>query len=156
MKLLPFAPSMRQMLFMLQQEVVERMSAEPGTKAYGRLSVMVGYHCRADSLFAVAPGSFFPVPKVRSRIVRLTPRNPPPMPSAMPEVVRRAFSQRRKTLRNALSGCVDVAGMESIGIDPRRRPDTLSIAEFVRLSAVARVSSAALDDDYEDDAGEPN
>jgi 16S rRNA (adenine1518-N6/adenine1519-N6)-dimethyltransferase len=156
MRLLPHAAAMRQMVFMLQQEVVDRMCAAPGTKAWGRLSVMVGYHCRADALFGVAPGSFFPVPKVRSRIVRLVPTHPAPMPPAMPEVVRRAFSQRRKTLRNALSGCVSPEQMLALQVDPGRRPDTLSIAEFVRLSAVARVSAArapdaGVDADQDDD-----
>ena len=150
MRLLPHAASMRQMVFMLQQEVVDRMCAQPGTKAWGRLSVMVGYHCRADALFAVAPGSFYPVPKVRSRIVRLVPTAPAPMPAAMPEVVRRAFSQRRKTLRNALASCVDMTDLVALGIDPGRRPDTLSIEEFVRLSAIARVSATPLPDDAYD------
>ena len=137
MKLLLHASAMRQMVFMLQQEVVDRMCAPPGSKTYGRLSVMVGYHCRAQALFEVAAGSFYPVPKVRSRIIRLTPLHPPPMPLTLPEVVRRAFTQRRKTLRNALSGCVDAQQMLAVGVDPGRRPETLSIDEYVRLAGVA-------------------
>ena len=137
MRLLLHASVMRQMVFMLQQEVVDRMCAPPGSKTYGRLSVMVGYHCRAQALFEVAAGSFYPVPKVRSRIIRLTPLNPPAMPLALPEVVRRAFTQRRKTLRNALSGCVDAQQMLAVGVDPGRRPETVSIEEYVRLAGVA-------------------
>ena len=142
MRLLLHASALRQMVFMLQQEVVDRMCAPPGSKTYGRLSVMVGYHCRAQALFEVSAGSFYPVPKVRSRIIRLTPLHPPPMPLALPEVVRRAFTQRRKTLRNALSGCVDAQHMLAVGVDPGRRPETLSIDEYVRLAGVAFVERA--------------
>ncbi len=127
----------RDMHFMLQKEVVDRMGAPPGSKTYGRLSVMVQYACRVDPLFRVPPGAFFPAPKVDSAVVRLTPR--PPVLAAQDEavfatVVKKAFAQRRKTLGNALKGLVDREVIEGAGIDPGLRAEALPVEAFVRLA----------------------
>ena len=126
------------MHFMLQQEVVERITATPGGKSYGRLSVMVQYHCRAEKLFTVPPDAFNPPPQVHSAIVRLTPWPHPLLqatePSHFRHLVNQAFSQRRKTLRNALKGLLDHTTIAALGIDPKRRPETVTLEEFVRLA----------------------
>lgn len=145
MRLLNARGLVRQMVFMLQQEVVDRMCAPHGSRTYGRLSVMIGYHCKAQALFGVSGGSFTPPPRVKSRVVRLTPTGAPPPPARFSEIVRRAFSQRRKTLRNALTGVIDAAGLSALGIDPVRRPETLSVDEFVMISkAVEKAPADAL------------
>nr|ART38021.1 F89 [uncultured bacterium] len=126
------------MLFMLQREVVDRMAAAPGDGDYGRLSVMVQYACRVEALFVVPPGAFSPAPKVHSRLVELRPYNALPYPAGdekrFAELVRRAFSQRRKTLRNSLAGLVAEAQFAAAAIDPGLRPERLSVADFVRLA----------------------
>jgi len=128
----------RDMVFMLQLEVVERMCAEPGSKEYGRLGIMTQYHCEVEKLFRVPPTAFWPQPKVDSAIVRLKPWASPPFPATDPgvleQVVRSAFSQRRKTLQNTLKNLIDRAGLEALGIDGSRRPETLSLAEYVTIS----------------------
>jgi 16S rRNA (adenine1518-N6/adenine1519-N6)-dimethyltransferase len=132
------AGHIRDMCFMLQKEVVDRMAAAPDTPDYGRLSVMLQARFRVDKLFVVPPGAFRPPPKVDSAIVRLTPLPPESVPyndaGVFAEVVARAFGQRRKTLRNTLKGLVDAAVFEELGIDPVRRGETLSVAEFARLA----------------------
>ncbi|MEW6332390.1 MAG: 16S rRNA (adenine(1518)-N(6)/adenine(1519)-N(6))-dimethyltransferase RsmA [Pseudomonadota bacterium] len=126
------------MLFMLQKEVVDRLSAAPGGKDYGRLSVMIQYRCRVEKLFDVAPGAFTPPPKVDSAVVRLVPHEKPPVevhdPQRFTKIVRAAFSQRRKVLRNTLKGLVSAETMSQLGIDPGRRAETLTLAEFAKLS----------------------
>ena len=126
------------MHFMLQKEVVNRMAAGPGGKAWGRLSVMCQYHCRVTRLFDVPPTAFSPAPKVDSAIVRLEPYDDPPVQvSDMPcfeQVIAQAFSMRRKTLRNSLRKLVDASSMEKAGIDPGARPETLSLEQFAKLS----------------------
>ncbi len=126
------------MHFMLQQEVVNRLAAEPGGGDYGRLGIMVQYHCRVEKLFTVPPEAFTPPPKVHSAIVRLTPYDTPPLPvkdeKSLSQVVTTAFQQRRKTLRNNLKKLLDGDTIESLGIDPGRRPETLSLEEYVRLA----------------------
>jgi 16S rRNA (adenine1518-N6/adenine1519-N6)-dimethyltransferase len=128
----------RDMLFMLQREVVDRMAAAPGDADYGRLSVMIQYACAVDALFVVPPGAFWPAPKVHSRVVQLTPYPVLPHPAAderrFADIVQRAFAQRRKTLRNSLSGVVGPDEFAAAGIDAGRRPETLSVAEFVALA----------------------
>jgi 16S rRNA (adenine1518-N6/adenine1519-N6)-dimethyltransferase len=125
------------MHFMLQKEVVERLCAEPGGKDWGRLGVMARYHCRAEWVMDVSPESFCPVPKVMSSVVRLLPHAAPPVALAretLNTVVVAAFSQRRKTLRNALGGLLGVAQIEAAGVDPAARAETLTLEQFARLA----------------------
>ena len=117
---------------------MDRMAAAPDTADYGRLSVMLQARFRVEKLFVVPPGAFRPPPKVDSAIVRLTPLPPEAIPyrdaRVFADVVSRAFGQRRKTLRNTLKGLVDAALFEELGIDPIRRGETLSVAEFASLA----------------------
>jgi 16S rRNA (adenine1518-N6/adenine1519-N6)-dimethyltransferase len=116
----------KDMHFMLQKEVVDRLCANPGDKDYGRLGVMASYYCRMESLFDVHPVSFNPQPKVTSSVVRLVPHRDRPVaiaPDVLGRVVAAAFSQRRKTLRNSLSGLFSVGEMDSVGIDPGGRAE---------------------------------
>lgn len=126
------------MHFMLQKEVVERLAAPAAGSDRGRLSVLAQYYCRVDSLFSVPPEAFVPQPKVESAIVRLTPHEALPYPAKdealLFGVVREAFAQRRKTLRNNLKGRLDAAAFDTLEIDPTRRPQTLSVEEFVRIA----------------------
>lgn len=136
--LLDQADSIRDMHFMLQKEVVDRICAEPGTKAWGRLGVMTQVRAETQRLFTVPPGAFRPAPKVDSAIVRIVPRRLDDEQRAelptLERVVRAAFAQRRKTLRNTLKGLIDAATMTRLDIDPGRRAETLSIDEFRRLA----------------------
>ena len=140
--LLKALPHIRDMTFLLQREVVQRLVAEPGRKTYGRLSVMVQYHCRAESLFEVGPEAFTPPPKVDSAVVRLTPWASIPSPvkdeRLLARLVEQAFSQRRKTLGRALRELVESSDFLEADIDPARRAETLSVAEFVRLADTSR------------------
>ena len=126
------------MLFMLQKEVVDRMVAAPGGKDYGRLSVMLQWQLRVEKLFDVPPGAFTPPPKVDSSVVRLVPHALAPVQvrdaAAFAQVVRAAFAQRRKTLRNNLKGLMPAATLESLGIDPQRRAETLTLVEFAAVA----------------------
>lgn len=136
--LLSFPSLIADMHFMLQKEVVERMAAGPGSKSYGRLSIMCQYHCEVEFLFEVPPGSFQPAPKVDSAIVRLTPYAQPPVPAQNPEVldqvVKTAFGQRRKTLRNALKSMVDTELWDKLGLDSQLRPESLGLKDYVLLA----------------------
>jgi 16S rRNA (adenine1518-N6/adenine1519-N6)-dimethyltransferase len=133
-----YATGIRDMCFMLQKEVVDRMAAAPATPDFGRLSVMLQARFRVDKLFAVPPGAFRPPPKVDSAIVRLIPLPVEAVPyrdqGIFAQVVARAFGQRRKTLRNTLKGLVEEAQFAELGIDPARRGETLSVAEFAALA----------------------
>jgi 16S rRNA (adenine1518-N6/adenine1519-N6)-dimethyltransferase len=128
----------RDMHFMLQREVAERLAAAPATEHYGRLSVMVQWRCAVELLFGVGPGAFKPAPKVDSAVIRLTPHRQAPVrvndEKRFAAVVNQAFSQRRKTLRNALKGLLTAEEIESLAIDPTRRPETFSLADYARLS----------------------
>ncbi|WP_018233667.1 16S rRNA (adenine(1518)-N(6)/adenine(1519)-N(6))-dimethyltransferase RsmA [Thioalkalivibrio thiocyanodenitrificans] len=136
--LLKAAHAVQDMHFLLQKEVVDRLVASPGNRDYGRLSVMVQYHCRAEALFRVGPGAFHPPPKVDSAYVRLTPWETLPHeardPGLFSALVNQAFTQRRKTLRNAVRGFADAQVLEAAGIDPGARPETLDVARFVALA----------------------
>ncbi|WP_308363901.1 MULTISPECIES: 16S rRNA (adenine(1518)-N(6)/adenine(1519)-N(6))-dimethyltransferase RsmA [unclassified Microbulbifer] len=136
--LLSFRGAVQDMHFMLQKEVVDRLSATPGSKSYGRLSVMVQYHCRVQGLFPVPPQSFRPAPKVESAIVRLVPHAAPPHPAKDEQLLERivnvAFQQRRKTLRNALKPLYPELDPAQLPVDAGRRPETLSVQEFVQLA----------------------
>jgi len=136
--LLEFAGRVQDMHFMLQKEVVKRMAANPGEKAYGRLSVMVQYYCQVEALFEVPPSAFDPAPKVDSAIVRLTPYPAPPHPArhfaTFARLVNTVFQQRRKTLRNGLKNLLDSDQIDQLDMDLTRRAESLSVAEFVTLS----------------------
>jgi 16S rRNA (adenine1518-N6/adenine1519-N6)-dimethyltransferase len=136
--LLDQAGCIQDMLFMLQKEVVDRMCAAPGGKDYGRLSVMIQYRCAVEKLFDVAPGAFTPPPKVDSSVARLVPHATPPVAVSDPEkfarLVQAAFTSRRKVLRNTLKDWLCAEEMQALGIDPIRRAETLSLAEFAALS----------------------
>ena len=128
----------RDMWFMLQKEVGERILAEPGSRRYGRLSVMIQQCCKVQLVLRVASGAFTPPPKVGSVVLYLAPYDDPPHPvdnfKAFETVVRNAFAQRRKTLRNALMPLIDEAAMEELGIDPKLRPEQLHISDYAKLS----------------------
>lgn len=136
-RLLAQSQCIQDMCFMLQKEVVERLTAGPGSKAYGRLSVMIQWRCRAQRLFTVPPAAFSPRPKVESMIVYLEPYVTPPIAvadePAFTRVVAAAFAARRKTLRNALGGMLSAEELRATGIDPVRRGETLTLAEFAAL-----------------------
>jgi 16S rRNA (adenine1518-N6/adenine1519-N6)-dimethyltransferase len=132
---------MADMHFMLQKEVVDRLCAVPGDKNYGRLGIMAQYYCRADSLFEVPPESFYPRPQVMSAVVRLVPHATRPVdvdPEPLGKVVAAAFSQRRKTLRNALKQLFDEGEMRHLEIDPQARAETLDLAAYARLARALR------------------
>lgn len=135
---LHYADAISDMHFMLQKEVVDRMGAAPGSKVYGRLSVMLQAYCQVTPLFTVHPGAFRPPPKVDSAVVRLVPRPTAEIGIANPrrfaDIVRAAFGQRRKTLRNALKGVCDEAIIIACGIDPGSRAEQLPVADFIRLA----------------------
>jgi 16S rRNA (adenine1518-N6/adenine1519-N6)-dimethyltransferase len=128
------------MHFMLQKEVVDRLAAHPGNKTYGRLSVMVQYHCSVKKLFTVSPGAFTPPPQVDSAIVRLIPYPSPPYPaknlSTLRQLVGMAFGQRRKTLRKSLISLLTPEHWSQLSIDPQLRPEQLTVANFVEMSNI--------------------
>ena len=123
---------------MLQREVIDRMAAPPGNKTYGRLSIMTQYYCQVEPLFDVPPEAFSPKPKVMSAIVRLLPYKELPLKAEQPQIldkiVRAAFAQRRKTLRNGLKGLISAEELEAINVDPSARAETLDIATFVNIA----------------------
>jgi len=143
--LIDHLPHITDMHFMLQREVVERMAAGPGSKVYGRLSVMLQAVCEVEALFVVPPGAFRPPPKVDSAVVRLRPRPAAAISDQQQfaRVVRHAFAQRRKTLHNALGDvCVD-ADMRACGIDPGARAEQIEVTSFIALAnrvAAARIA----------------
>ncbi len=134
-------PCIAGMVFLLQKEVVDRLAAPPGGRDYGRLSVMVQARCEVTPLFTVASGAFVPPPAVESRLVALQPR-PSQIPSTdtalFGAIVARAFSQRRKMLRQSLRGYFQDEDWRALAIDPTRRPETLTVTEFAALAAHAR------------------
>ena len=136
--LLTFKNIVTDMHFMLQKEVVDRLSATPGTKAYGRLTIMLGCQLEVVPLFDVPPDSFTPPPKVTSSVVRMRP-----LPHArvdihdtqkLEQIVKQAFSRRRKTLRNALQGLGSEADIEAADLDPGKRPEQIPVDDWIRLA----------------------
>ncbi|HXA36550.1 MAG TPA: 16S rRNA (adenine(1518)-N(6)/adenine(1519)-N(6))-dimethyltransferase RsmA [Steroidobacteraceae bacterium] len=138
-RLLTQRAAISDMYFMLQKEVVDRMAAEPGGKEYGRLTVMLAAVAEVEALFDVGPGAFQPRPKVWSAIVHVRPTEIPRFDIGRDGVLRTlvtaAFSHRRKTLRNSLKGLLSSRDIESCGIDPQLRPETLAPAQFGLLAA---------------------
>lgn len=136
--LLQYRNCISDMHFMLQKEVVERLAASPGTKAWGRLSVMTQARADVTMLFRVPPGAFTPAPKVESAIVRIVPRalsaRQRALLPSLEKVVRAAFAQRRKTLKNTLKGVIGEDEFEALNIEPIRRAETLSLDEFGRMA----------------------
>lgn len=130
------APRVQDQHFMLQKEVVERMAAEPGSKTYGRLSVMLQWRYHIELLFVVPPTAFDPPPKVDSAIVRMIPLERPMEcdSGALERVVTKAFSQRRKVIRNCLAGMFTEQQLIDAGIDPQARPETVPVQGFVTLA----------------------
>lgn len=130
--------SIADMVFMLQKEVVDRLVADPGSRQYGRLSVMAGFYCEMDHLFDVPPDAFEPPPKVDSSIIRMVPKHlsegDRALLPALEAIVRTSFGQRRKTLRNSLKSLLSADQIEATGIDPAARPETLSLEEFSALA----------------------
>ena len=133
-----YAERIRDMHFMLQNEVVERMVAEPSTPAYGRLSVMLQYRFYMEKLLDVPPESFRPAPKVNSAIMRMIP-----LPASeiqvqdeklFAQIVAAAFGQRRKTLRNTLRSYLDEADFARLGIDAQLRAENLAVLEFAKVA----------------------
>jgi 16S rRNA (adenine1518-N6/adenine1519-N6)-dimethyltransferase len=145
-QLLEQKAGIRVSVLMLQQEVGRRLLAGPGGRDYGILSVLLQYHFSLERLFILGPGNFYPAPKVDSLVLRLQPRLPEPSArdeALFKEVVKAAFSTRRKTLKNALaphasrfrqSPATLLDLLHHLDIDPGRRPETLSVSDFVRLS----------------------
>ncbi|MEO6155903.1 MAG: 16S rRNA (adenine(1518)-N(6)/adenine(1519)-N(6))-dimethyltransferase RsmA [Thermomonas sp.] len=135
---LDHAPAVRDMHFMLQKEVVERMASGPGNKVYGRLSVMLQAYCTVTPLFTVSPGAFRPAPKVDSAVVRLVPTPADRIEvvdrQVFANVVRAAFGQRRKTLRNALNSVADGSQIEAAGLRPDARAEQIEVSGFVQLA----------------------
>ncbi|WII96104.1 16S rRNA (adenine(1518)-N(6)/adenine(1519)-N(6))-dimethyltransferase RsmA [Moraxella haemolytica] len=152
-RLLEFSDVITDMHFMLQKEVVDRITAEPNSKEYGRLSVIMQYCCTADYLLTVPKGAFNPPPKVTSAVFRLTPFKQKPY-TAQDEalfaiIVRETFNHRRKTLRAifksvSLLPTLEEADFQDIGISPQARPESLSVADFVRLSDLVAQKMATL------------
>lgn len=132
------ASRIKDMHFMVQKEVAERIVAPAGSKQYGRLGVMMQYHCECFYLFGVPPQCFSPPPKVDSAIIRLLPRPSPPYPvgdyDTFAALVQLAFQQRRKTLANSLKSMVDRQTISDLGIDPGTRAEQISGADFGKLS----------------------
>jgi len=126
------------MHFMLQKEVVDRMAAAPGSKAYGRLGIMLGCHLNIESLFDVDRSAFDPPPRVTSAVVRLDPLPPGTFniedDTLLAKVVTSAFMKRRKTIRNSLKDIAAVSDLDAVGIDAGLRPEQISISKYVQLS----------------------
>lgn len=145
-RLLQHCAIIRDMHFMLQLEVVQRLAAQPGSKHWGRLGIMAQYRCRVEQLFEVPPQAFTPAPKVQSAIVRLTPWRQSPWPACdqatLRTVVKAAFAQRRKTLRNNLKAIIDSAQLEALGIDPGARAESLQLSQFIEISNATHVQNA--------------
>ena len=133
------------MHFMLQKETVDRIIASPGSKAYGRLSVMVQYHCTVKKLFDVPPSAFWPRPAVDSSVFRLVSASRDIVVKDMTcfqRVVQKAFSQRRKMIGNSLTPLISKEALYALGIDRTQRPEQLSVDDFVKISCSAQIQSS--------------
>ena len=139
----PWPPFWRSLTLMFQREVAERIVAAPDSDAYGRLGVLAGWRSQARIAFDVPRQAFTPPPKVTSSVVHLTPRDQPlPAPlRALERVTQAAFGQRRKMLRQSLKALGGEAMLAEVGINPTRRPETLTVAEFVALANVSTKAS---------------
>lgn len=134
---LEHAPAFESLTLMFQREVAERITAAPGDSAYGRLSILTGWHADAQILFDIPPDAFVPAPKIISSVVQILPLPAPRFAcsqSALETVTRLAFGQRRKMLRASLKSVGGAPMLEAAGIDPQARPQDLDIAAFCRLA----------------------
>ena len=135
---LEHAPVVRDMHFMLQKEVIDRMAAEPGSKVYGRLTVMLQARCEVTPLFMVPPHAFRPPPKVDSAVVRLVPLAADKIhikdAVLFENLVRDAFGQRRKTIRNAMQALATSDDIEAVGLRPDARAEQLPVTDFIKLA----------------------
>jgi 16S rRNA (adenine1518-N6/adenine1519-N6)-dimethyltransferase len=140
-RLLDHLPLVSDMHFMLQWEVVARLAAGAGDTHYGQLSLVVQNLCDVEALFEVPAASFNPAPKVKSGFVQLRPRTQPQVPQAMQQtftsLVKTAFSQRRKTLRNNLKSLLTAEQISAAGVDPATRAEQLTMQDFIALTQVA-------------------
>lgn len=136
--LLDYAALFHDMCFMLQKEVADRITALPGCKDYGRLSVMIQYHCLTDALFDVPPSAFSPPPKVNSAVIRLVPRvtfeHKAQDYTLFATLVRDCFNQRRKTLRNTVKNYINTELLNDLAFDLGQRPEDVTVAAFVNLA----------------------
>lgn len=136
--LLKYCGLIQDMTFMLQLEVVQRLAAQVGDKNYGRLGLMLQYFCTVEHLFDVPASAFSPQPKVSSAIVRLTPHTELPVQARSVEnlkiVIRTAFNQRRKTLKNSLKAIIPQQSLKNLPLDVSLRPENLSLADYVVIS----------------------
>lgn len=135
--LMSYRHKIKDMHFMLQKEVVERICARPNSKDYGRLSVMIQYYCKPEYLFLVSPNCFYPAPKVDSAILRLTPYQVQPYiahnEKLLEQIVAQAFTQRRKTIRNSLQRYINTEQLQTLGIDPQLRAENLAVEQWVSI-----------------------
>ncbi len=136
--LFKYHKEIQDMHFMLQKEVVNRLAAGPGSKAYGRLTVMAQYFCRVVPVLEVPPSAFVPPPKVDSAVVRLVPYEEIPYPATslkwLERVCREGFNQRRKTVKNSYKNLLSAETLESLGINPTMRPENLTLEQFVDMA----------------------
>lgn len=136
--LFSFSEQIADMHFMLQKEVVDRLAAGPGSKTYGKLSVMAQYYCQVIPVLHVGPGAFKPAPKVDSAVVRLIPHANRRFQATSVEDLQRvcseAFNQRRKTIRNNMGNFITAEELTSLGIDPNLRPENLTLEQFVTIA----------------------
>ncbi|MDT8429386.1 MAG: 16S rRNA (adenine(1518)-N(6)/adenine(1519)-N(6))-dimethyltransferase RsmA [Pseudomonadales bacterium] len=158
--LLRYHAQIEDMVFMLQHEVVQRLAAGVGDPAYGRLGIMMQYFCAVEPLFMVPPGAFRPQPKVNSAIVRLRPYRELPLQakdfSCLQKVVRTAFNQRRKTLKNSLSTLISATDSSQLPIDLSLRPENLGLADYIAISdAITDASGSPADSSGEHHHAEP-
>lgn len=139
-KLLAYPTKMSDMHFLLQKEVVERLTAAPGSTHYSRLTVMAQYHAELTALFEVGPEAFSPPPRVDSAFIRIVPYPTPPFAAldftVFSQVVKEAFSYRRKTLANSLKKLVSAEQLEKLNINPHDRPQQITVENFVKISNI--------------------
>ena len=138
LRLMHTLPEVERLVFMVQAEVADRLGAVPGSKDYGRLTLMTQYFCQIETLFEVSNQAFYPIPKVMSAVIACFPHRPLPYVAknfaAFEQVVKQAFGQRRKTIANTLKTRVSAEQLQAAGISPQLRPEQVSLEQFVRLS----------------------
>lgn len=138
--LLDYIPHINRMILMVQKEVADRLCAGPGTHDYGRLSIMVQAVSRVEQLFDVSAGAFTPPPKVESSIIKISPLSHAPAAirdrQLFANLVRAAFSKRRKTIRNALKTLATESDLQTAGIDPSVRPEVIAVEDYIKLANV--------------------